>query len=328
MKLRAGMVLIVVAVALTASLQSQQPAAQPSTALPPPTPREPAWAFQVQMGSLPAEPQEPVTLPGSTRKYLPKEIDNLNSPPDWFPDAHPPAPDVIVKGRPGAPACGSCHLMSGLGHPESADLTGFTTVYFERQMQDFKSGARQDWANRMNAYAKALTDEEIRQAAEYFAALPRQAFVRVVEAEMVPKTFVGQGRMRFVDPAAKGEMEPIGNRIITLPEDQELARRRDPRSGFVAYVPPGSIARGKELAETGAGRTIPCVMCHGERLEGAQDFPRLAGVHPIYTVRQLYQFREGTRNGPDAALMLGPAAGLTDQDILDVAAFAASLPPE
>ena len=66
---------------------------------------------------------------------------------------------------------------------------------------------------------------------------------------MVPKTFVGQGLMRFIDP--KGGMEPIGNRIITLPEDQEKARLRDPRSGFVSYVPPGSLAKGKALAETG-----------------------------------------------------------------------------
>lgn len=320
---RIGTALVVVTMTLTVVVESQQ-----STALAPPTPREPSWAFQVQGGSLPAESPEAKTVPGSTRQYTPKEIDDLSSPPDWFPDAHPPAPEIVMKGRPGVPACASCHLMSGLGHPESADVTGFSAAYFERQTLDFKSGARQDWANRMNAYAAALSDQEIRQVAEYFAALPRQGFARVVEAEMVPKTFVGQGRMRFIDPAAKGEMEPIGNRIITLPEDQELARRRDPRSGFVAYVPPGSIARGKDLAETGAGRSIPCTMCHGARLEGMDDFPRLAGVHPIYTVRQLYQFREGTRKGADAVLMLGPSLGLTDQDIIDVAAYAGSLPPQ
>lgn len=319
---RMWIALVVVTVTLAVGVHSQQ-----STALPPPTPREPSWAFQVQGGSLPPEAPGPTTVPGSTRQYVPKEIDDISSPPDWFPDAHPPAPEIVMKGRPGVAACGSCHLMSGLGHPESADISGFTAAYFERQMLDFRSGARQDWANRMGAYAMALTEAEIRQVAEYFASLPRQRFVRVVEAEMVPKTFVGQGRMRFVDPAAKGEMEPIGSRIITLPEDQELARRRDPRSGFVSYVPPGSIARGKELAETGAGRSIPCSMCHGERLEGSEIGPRLAGVHPIYTARQLYQFKEGTRKGPDAVLMLGPSAGLTDQDIIDVAAYAGSLPP-
>jgi cytochrome c553 len=194
-------------------------------------------------------------------------------------------------------------------------------------MQDFKSGARKDYA-RMNGIAKELSDEEIRQAAEWFASLPRRRFVRVVEAAMVPKTFVGQGRMRFVDPKATG-MEPIGRRIITLPENQELARLRDPRSGFVSYVPPGSIARGKALAETGGGgKTVACNICHGDGMRGLANVPRLAGVHPIYLARQLYLFKEGDRNGPDAPLMKRPVAKLTDDDILNLSAYLGSLSPE
>jgi cytochrome c553 len=328
---RASWVLVLLLIAgLTAGVQTQQPPASvQSTALPAPVPREPSWAFQVQGGSLPAEPPEPASIPGSTRKYTPKEIDDLMNPPDWFPDAHPPAPGIVQKGRPGVLACGGCHLMSGLGHPESADLTGYTEAYLTRQMMDFRSGDRQDFAARMNPFAKAMTDQEIREASAWFASLPRQKFVRVVEAAMVPKTFVGQGRMRFIDPAAKGEMEPIGSRIITLPEDQELARRRDPRSGFVAYVPPGSIERGRMLADTGGnGKTLVCATCHGEGLKGQGDIPRLAGVHPIYLVRQLYHFKEGTRKGPDAVQMLGAVGGLSEQDILDLAAYAGSLPPQ
>ena len=325
---RLGLVGLMVA-ALATGAQSQQQAGVQSTALPAPVPREPSWAFQVQGGSLPAESPEPKSIPGSSRKYTPKEIDDLTNPPDWFPDQHPPAPEVIQKGRPGVLACGGCHLMSGLGHPESADLTGFTAAYLTQQMMDFRNGDRIDFAARMNAFAKGLTEEEIRQTSEWFASLPRRRFVRVVEAATVPRTFVGQGRMRFVDPQAKGETEPIGDRIITLPEDQELARLRDPRSGFVAYVPPGSVARGKALAETGGnGKTGACVKCHGEGLKGVGKVPRLAGVHPIYLVRQLYHFKEGTRKGPDAAQMLKLVAGLTERDFIDVAAYAGSLSPE
>jgi cytochrome c553 len=314
---------------LAAGLQSQQPAGVQSTALPSPVPREPSWAFQVQGGSLPAESPEPKSLPGSTRKYTPQDIDNLMSPPDWFPDQHPPAPAAIQKGRPGVLACGGCHLMSGLGHPESADVTGFTAAYIVQQMMDFRSGARQDFAARMNAFAKGLSEQEIRETAEWFASLPRRRFVRVVEAAMVPRTFVGQGRMRFVDPAAQGAMEPIGSRIVTLPEDQALARLRDPRSGFLAYVPPGSIARGRALAETGGnGKTVACAICHGDGLKGLANVPRLAGVHPIYLVRQMYHFKDASRNGPDAPLMKRPVAQLTDADIVDLAAYAGSLPPE
>ena len=144
---------------------------------------------------------------------------------------------------------------------------------------------------------------------------------------MVPKTFVGQGRMRFIDPKQTGN-EPIGDRIIMLPEDQELARKRDPRSGFIAYVPPGSLAAGKALAEGGGGKTLACAGCHGDGLKGTETAPRIAGVHPIYLVRQLIQFKEGSRKGQNSALMAAPIAMLTLRDMIDLAAYAASLNPE
>jgi cytochrome c553 len=179
----------------------------------------------------------------------------------------------------------------------------------------------------MDGFAKAMTDEEIQQAAEWFASLPRRQFNRVVEAAMVPRTFVGQGRMRFIDPKQTG-MEPIGDRIITLPENQELARLRDPRSGFVSYVPPGSLAQGKALVETGGGKSVACTICHGADLKGLGNVPRLAGVHPIYIARQLYHFKEGSRKGADAAQMQKPTAQLNDRDIINIAAYVASLNPE
>jgi len=266
-------------------------------------------------------------IPGSTKKYTPAQIDDLLNPPDWFPDEHKPAPGIVQKGHGDALACGSCHLMAGVGHPESADLTGFTADYIVQQMADFKSGVRKDYA-RMNGISTELSDQEMRQAAEYFAALPRVKWSKVVEAAMVPKTFVGQGRMRFIDPKASG-MEPIGKRIITLPEDQTRARLRDPKIGFVSYVPPGSVAKGKSLVENGGGgKSVQCSICHGEGLKGLGNVPRIAGVHPIYLARQLHLFKEGDRNGPDAALMKRPVAKLTDDDILNIAAYVGGLPPQ
>ena len=71
----------------------------------------------------------------------------------------------MQHGKGAALACGSCHLMSGHGHQESADLAGLSADYIVRTMGDFKSGTRVDPA-RMNAIAKAMSDEDIRQAAE------------------------------------------------------------------------------------------------------------------------------------------------------------------
>ena len=330
MKKFAWVVAVAMVTMVSAVLQSQQPQApQPGTptVLPSVPAREPSWAFPVQAGQLPAESPEPKSIPGSTKKYTPAQIDDLLNPPDWFPDEHKPAPGIVQKGHGDALACGSCHLMAGVGHPESADLTGFTADYIVQQMTDFKAGVRKDYA-RMNGISKAMSDEEIRQAADWFSSLPRKKWIRVVEAAMVPKTFVGQGRMRFVDPKASG-MEPIGNRIIILPEDQTRARLRDPKSGFVAYVPPGSIKKGKALVDNGAGgRSVACSICHGDGLKGLANVPRIAGLHPIYIVRQLHLFKEGDRKGPDSALMTRPVSKLTDPDILNIAAYVSSLSPE
>jgi len=215
--------------------------------------------------------------------------------------------------------------MSGLGHPESTDLTGLTAAYMVQQMKDFKAGTRID-VPRMNKIARAVSEDESQQAAAWFANLKPRPFNRVVETYTVPMTFLGDGRMRFVEP--DGGTEPIGNRIITVPEDQARARLRDPNSGFIAYVPVGSIAKGKELAETGgSGRTVQCAICHGPDLRGAGNVPRLAGVHPIYLARQLYRFRDGTRNGALAPLMKPAAGRLTDEDIVNLSAYLGSLAP-
>lgn len=303
---------------LSAGTQSQQPQV--------PAAGYPLWAFPLKVERpFPPEGPEPKTLPGSSKKYTQEQIDDLLNPPDWFPDQRPDPPAIVLKGHADALACSACHLMSGLGHPESTDLTGLTVAYMVQQMKDFKAGTRID-VPRMNRIAKAVSEEEAQQAAEWFAKLDPRPFTRVFEADTVPKTFLGDGRMRFVEP--DGGTEPIGNRIISLPEDQARARLRDPNSGFIAYVPVGSLAKGKELAETGGGgKTLPCASCHGANLKGVGNVPRLSGVHPIYIARQLYRFRDGTRNGADAALMKPAADRLTDEDIVNLSAYLGSLAP-
>jgi len=306
--------LILAAASLIATAAiSQQPAADRS------------WAYPLKPERTFPEDTAAKSLPGSTKTYTQAQIDDLLNPPDWYPSQHAAPPPIVMTGHGAALACGACHLMSGMGHPESSDLTGLTADYIVRQMADFKSGARKE-PTRMNAIAKEVTEEEARQAAEWFARLPRRSFTQVIEADTVPKTFLGPGRMRFAEP--DGSTEPIAGRIITVPQDQERARLRDPYSGFVAYVPVGSIARGRQLVETGAGgATIPCGPCHGVGMQGTDKAPRLAGMHPIYTVRQLYAFKNGSRNGADTGQMKGAVQRLTDDEIVALAAYLAALAP-
>jgi len=321
-----ALVLITSIILGVAAQQAPAPVAAPAPPARSPAGADISWAFAVTNGTLPAEPPTTVnSVPGSTKTYLRSQIDDLNNPPDWFPNEHPPAPSIVVKGHDGALACGACHLMSGLGHPESSDLAGLPAEYLRRTMMDFKSGARLE-VNRMNTISKAMSDEEIKQASDWFASLKPAPFTQVKEVTTAPKTFVGGGRMRYASP--EGGTEPLGKRIITLPQDQTRVTKRDPHSGFTAYVPAGSIKKGEALVMKGGnGRTVACGLCHGDALKGLGNVPGLAGRHPSYMARQLYMFKDGRRNGGDAQLMRKPVAQLTDDDILNIVAYLASLDP-
>jgi cytochrome c553 len=135
----------------------------------------------------------------------------------------------------------------------------------------------------MGPIARAVSDEDVREAAAYFAAITPTPFVKVIEAATAPKTYVSaDARHRRIHP--DGGTEPIGRRIIQIPEDPMRTTIRDPHSGFIAYVPPGSIAKGAALAKAGdAGKTIQCALCHGDALtglrRGAADCGPAAGLH-------------------------------------------------
>jgi cytochrome c553 len=106
-----------------------------------------------------------------------------------------------------------------------------------------------------------------------------------------------------------------------------VADYRDPRTGFVAYVPNGSIAKGEALVTMGAGKTVACATCHGATLQGLGDVPALAGRHPNYIVRQLWNMQNGDRAGASAALMRPVVEKLSNDDMLAIAAYVASRTP-
>jgi cytochrome c553 len=265
-------------------------------------------------------------VPGSTKSFTPRQIDDGSNPPDWFPAGHPPAPKIVAHGSPPAvPGCALCHLYSGQGHPESANLAGQPAGYLVRQMADFKSGARLDPA-RMTAIGKATSDEDAKLAAQWFSKLEPSVWFRVVESDQVPKTWITKDHLRLLRP--EGGSEPLGKRIVEVADDSELALDRDPHSGFTTYVPTGSIAEGRRLAQTGVdGRSVACTTCHGPRLEGIGDVPRIAGLSAVYVAHQLAGFRGTSRTGPVADPMRVVARGLTQDDILYLAAYLVSLEP-
>ena len=196
-------------------------------------------------------------------------------------------------------------------------------------MADFKNGARKsadsrkDNTNRMIAFAKNMTDDEVKAVAEYFSSMTWTPWIKVVETGTVPKTRIAGGMFLALEGAEK---EPIGDRIIEVPENTEATEMlRDAQSPFIAYVPMGSIKKGEALVTTGGGgKTTQCAVCHGADLKGLGPVPGIAGRSPSYLVRQLYDMQQGTRKGLWTNLMAGVVAKLSDEDMRSIAAYTAS----
>ena len=88
-------------------------------------------------------------------------------------------PEVVAHGRQAANptifACSLCHQTSGKGRPENASVAGLPYDYIVQQLTDFRNGLRKTSDPRkantgtMAGFAKAMTDDEIKQAATFFA---------------------------------------------------------------------------------------------------------------------------------------------------------------
>jgi cytochrome c553 len=295
----------------------------------------------------PTEQTKPRQLPGSSGSFSLVDIRDGGNVIDWYPGDHPPMPDIIKHGpskmKEGRRGCGFCHLPNGLGRPENAPVSALPPAYFAQQLHDFRDGLRHSAdprkpnTNTMIDLAKAMTEEEITEAAKYFAAIQWSTRVKVVETSLVPKTRI-VGNLFLATEEAK--TEPINGRIIEVPEDEEQSEtHRNPRAGFIAYVPEGSLAKGKHLVTLGGaqivngeivqGKTTPCTACHGPDLLGVGDVPPIAGRSPSYLVRQLFDIQQGTRRGAGTDLMRIIVNKLDRDDMAAIAAYVASkFPPD
>jgi cytochrome c553 len=307
----------------------------------------PPWAYGFKdaaaPGAVPAPapapaanvpPPDPTlrSLPGSTAKFTRAQIGNRFAPADWYPGDHPQMPPIVANGKkPEVWACGLCHYPNGMGRPEDAPIAGLPVNYFIEQMHAFRDGKRKSADSRkantatMAAFVKGMTDDEIRETAVYFNSIQPRPWIKVVESETAPETTTSVGLFL---PIAGGKLEPLGLRIIEVPEDVEAVEvLRSPRVGFIAYVPKGYINRGAVIATTGRGKTQPCGTCHGADLKGMADVPRIAGRSPSYLMRQMVDMRSQTRTGPGVELMKPVIAEMSNADLMAVAAFVASRVP-
>ncbi len=322
----AVMAMLVGVLAAPMSLAQDRPTDAASTAFP-------RWAALWDPAFRPRPATDDlIRLPGSDEAFSTRQARNLFFSPDWHPGDHPTMPGVVAHGRePNVRACGSCHRAEGTGGPENAPVAGLPEAYIVQQMEEFRSGARmfatpqRSEVHDMTRIGLHITDDEIREAAAYFASLPMARILTVVEADTIPKTYVA-GLIYARDPA--GGTEPLAGRIVEMPNDIQQFELRDSRSRFTVYVPVGSIAKGKALVySSGANGKAPCTVCHGEDLKGLGPVPGIAGRSPSYMMRQLYDFQQGARAGAWSALMTAQVAPLTIDDMTHIVAYLATLEP-
>jgi cytochrome c553 len=291
----------------------------------------PGWAYPVNPPNFQRGPDDGSTrrVPDSAAGYTLTQVRDLFAAPDWHPEDHSPMPEIVAKGRkPDVYACGVCHRADGPGGPENASLFGFPADYIIQQTLEFKTGLRNNSTPRvatdlMIKLAKAVTDQELKEAADYFASIKQRPNITVVETDTVPKTHV---RDLFLAAMDGGEKEPIGQRIIEIPENVEHFLSRDSRARFVAHVPVGSIQKGRALAANSDPR-VQCAACHGADLKGTAVAPGLAARSPTYMFRQLYDFKTGARKGANSEAMKPAVEKLGIEDMIALVAYTASLAP-
>jgi cytochrome c553 len=137
--------------------------------------------------------------------------------------------------------------------------------------------------------------------------------------------FKGRGRR---DPAGFEYMWGL-SRHLTDAQIQGLA------AYYAAQTPARQPSEGT-AAQIDAGRTIfthgvpaknipPCLSCHGDAGQGNATFPRLAGQHADYVIKQLVVFQR-TDERPEGSIMKTIAHDLTGNDIRNVAAFVQAWP--
>ncbi len=233
--------------------------------------------------------------------------------------------------RPDVRACALCHYPNGKGRPENAGVSGLPVAYFAQQMVDFRNGDRKSAEPRkantgiMIAIAKAMTDEEINASAEYFGSMKWTPWINVVERRTC---------RRRASPAACSSLPE--KRAEQSRSDNASSRRRRTRNApkrCAIRVPDSSRTcrsaasrRARRSPPPAAGandgvRRLPRRRAEGPRAR-SRDRRTLAELHRAADVRHA----DGRPPGVWTDLMKPVVAKLTDEDILNLAAYSASLP--
>lgn len=273
----------------------------------------PAWLYPQAMGVEGPALNGPISVPGSRITVDAAVLHDRAQAVNWFPHDQPPPPTRVLKAKTGEFACAYCHMPNGIGHPQNISISGLPVDYVIAQFAAFRSGQRKAAQpgyipnGSMARVAGQVGEAEVAELAAYYSRLPYRSLIRVREAAMVPKVRAAG----LVWERAPGPPEPIAGRIVELMDKPDDSIRHNPRGRITAFVPPGSIARGRRIASE-----LGCMACHAEQLGGWGP-----GRSPSYIVRQLLAFRNRARTDPGAEIMTPVADQLDLDQMVAVAAW-------
>lgn len=127
------------------------------------------------------------------------------------------------------------------------------------------------------------------------------------------------------DPDAVGYMWGMASELTDPAVDALAGYYAEQKPEASAARDSALVARGREIYGQGiASQGVPaCSSCHGPDAHGLQDFPRLAGQHAQYILKQLASFQSNMRN---VAIMHGVAQNLHLADMQAVAAYLEAQP--
>ncbi len=151
-------------------------------------------------------------------------------------------------------------------------------------------------------------------------AFPKIAGQRAEYLESQLKAFRDRTR---ADPMAQAYMWGMTSQL----SDDSIKRL----AVFYAGQKPASGKRGNaKLVQSGRAiyeggipeaKVQACITCHGKNAEGNTMFPRLAGQHAEYLVKQLVLFKNSLREGGNAPIMHGITTGMSFEQMQAVAAY-------
>lgn len=154
-------------------------------------------------------------------------------------------------------------------------------------------------------------------------AFPRLAGQRMEYLEAQMKAFRDRTR---ADPMAQAYMWGMTSQLDdgTIKKLSAYYADQKPAPGKAGNAK--LVQAGKAIYEQGIPeeKVQACVTCHGKSAEGNAVFPRLAGQHAEYLVKQLVLFKSSLREGANSPLMHAISTGMSFEQMEAVGAYLAS----